>query len=398
MIKRLVLLNQMAGPLFRELAEGLSPYYENGCLLITGHPDTLSLKDNLPKDLEIKPAPSYNRSSMYQRLYSWLKYLWVASRFILGGRSTDVFLIVSNPPLLGGWFWLLNRFRKLPYVILVYDIHPDVFLINEVVSESNFIIKVWRFLNKKLYRDAAAVITLGRHMANRLDWQYSLPKGSPTVISPWSDTNKIFPILWKDNILSNRFNPKHKKVILYSGNMGISHDIESILEAARLLRQRDDFLFLFIGSGEKWKDVHYFKEEFKLKNIEVHPLQPEKLLPMTLALASVSLVSLEKRAEGLMVPSKLFYYLASGSAVIGICRKKNELRDVIVDNDCGICIDPDNPDKLANIIEELLDNQEKLVHYQNNARKAAVESYSKSLGIKQFVSLFQQIGMISHDH
>ena len=83
MIKRLILLNQMAGPLFRELAVGLSPYYEDGCLLLTGHPDTLSLKDNLPDQLVLKPAAAYDRGSMSRRFYSWLKYLWVARILVL---------------------------------------------------------------------------------------------------------------------------------------------------------------------------------------------------------------------------------------------------------------------------------------------------------------------------
>ena len=53
-IKRLILLNQMAGPLFRELAEGLSDAYDEGCFLLTGHPDTLSLRNKVNQKLYIK--------------------------------------------------------------------------------------------------------------------------------------------------------------------------------------------------------------------------------------------------------------------------------------------------------------------------------------------------------
>ena len=47
---RLIMLNQMAGPLFRELAEDLAPLYKDGCLLVTGHPDTLKM--NIDKKLK----------------------------------------------------------------------------------------------------------------------------------------------------------------------------------------------------------------------------------------------------------------------------------------------------------------------------------------------------------
>ena len=160
-----------------------------------------------------------------------------------------------------------------------------------------------------------------------------------------------------------------------------------------MLRNRDDLLFLFIGSGQKWDEVKRFKQEQQLENIDLYPFQPEALLPMTMALATISLVALDKGAEGLMVPSKLFYYLAAGSAVIGVCRADNELRDVISDHDCGVCVEPGAPDRLAIAIESMLDHPEQLEQYRKNARRIAVEQYSQEVGVNRFISTLQQVGM-----
>ena len=85
-----------------------------------------------------------------------------------------------------------------------------------------------------------------------------------------------------------------------------------------------------------------------------------------------------------MVPSKVFYYLAAGSAVIGISKNENELKDIIENNQCGVNVEPKNPQELANIILRTVNNKEKLNFFQQNARKTSVEQYSKKSGIEKF--------------
>ena len=388
-IKRLILLNQMAGPLFRELAEGLSDAYDEGCFLLTGHPDTLSLRNKVNQKLYIKSAPIYNRSSNVSRILSWIKYIIISSYLILKSKKTDAFMIVTNPPILGGWFWFLNKIKKRKYSVLVYDIYPDILIVMKKISKKNIIVKLWRWINYKVYRDASVVITIGHYMANRLYKQFPKDAKFPKVVSPWSDTDKIKPISYHKNYLSQEFNPGNKKVVLYSGNMGASHDIESILQAAKILKNNQEILFIFIGSGEKWQFVNDFSRENDLSNVKLYPFQTEKKLPYTMALATVSLVALDVGAEELMVPSKVFYYLAAGSAVIGISKNENELKDIIEKNQCGVNVEPTNPQELAKVILDILGNKEKLNCFQQNARKISVEQYSKKSGIAKFKLLLK---------
>ena len=245
-IKRLIMLNQMAGPLFRELAEGIAPFFKDGCVLPTGHPDTLALKNVLPPIIKLISAPIYNRETKFKRLISWIRYLVFISQLILNSRKTDGFLLTSNPPLLGAWFWLLSRLRKRAFIVLVYDLHPDVFVMMNIFSKNNPIVKMWHWINKILYRDAKAIVTLGNHMAYKLSQQYSISYDKLHVIQPWVDTEVIKPISYVNNPLAKEFNIQAKNIVLYSGNMGISHDIDSILEAAKILNHRNDILFLLI--------------------------------------------------------------------------------------------------------------------------------------------------------
>ena len=396
-INRLIMLNQMAGPLFRELAEELSLFFQKKTLLITGHPDTISMKFNVSSKVEIISAPIYNRKSHTTRIFSWFQYLFSCSGVILKSSNSDAFLISSNPPILFIWFRFLTLLRRRNFILIIYDIHPDIFVKMGLFSKKNPIFKLWFWINTKVFSDADAIITIGKGMANVIHSKYKVSFDKLFIIYPWVDTNVIRPIKYDDNYLIKDLNISNKSVILYSGNMGISHDIGSILEAAKNLRNRVDILFMFIGGGEKWQDAIDFKNQFNLENIKVLPYFSENLLPYSLSLSTISLVSLDKGAECLMVPSKLFYYMASGSPIIAISNGKNELRDVIESNKCGLCIESKNVDSLVNSIEKLVDNKDILDMYSLSSRKAAKEYYSKNTGIKLFLKILNDLNYISNE-
>lgn len=397
-MRRLIMLNQMAGPLFRELAEGLAPCFVDGVLLFTGHPDTLSRADDTHIKLRISSGPGYDRRSKLHRLFSWVRYLIASTRLVLGSQKSDLFLLVSNPPLLGGWFWVLNRILRHPYAVLVYDIHPDVLVAMGVLGANNPVVWLWNRMNKMVYRDAEVVITLGEYMAQRLRSNCKRCDVDIEVIPPWADIHSITPLSYESNPLSQEFNPEVKSIVLYSGNMGISHDIGSMLQAAKYLSDRQDILFLFIGAGECWQIAVDFKSENALTNIEVYPFQSEERLPYTMTLATLSLVALDEGAEELMVPSKVFYYLAAGSAVVGICKGGNELRDVVERAECGVCVPSGSPRQLADEIVSLIDDNNRLDRYRKNARTAAIANYSREAGVDQFISVFTRMGWIDRGY
>ncbi|WP_172807227.1 glycosyltransferase family 4 protein [Endozoicomonas ascidiicola] len=369
----------MAGPLFRELAEDLADAMPEGCILKTGHPDTLRIGSKTDK-LQIQSAPAYNRKSKATRIISWLYYAVISLWAMLRADKNTALLIVSNPPLLGPIAWLVNGIKKTPYVVLVYDMHPDTMVSFGVLSENSPVTRLWRKINRAVWNRAAAVYTIGPVMAEKLAAQFDpllTPLGRVGVIPPWADTQRIKPIPKLDNSLAKELGQNGYTTVLYSGNMGISHDIDSMLEAAKLLATRQDIKFLFIGEGAKWQDACDFRDRYQLTNLDVLPFQPEEKLPYTMALGDIALVALDKGAEGLMVPSKMYYYLAAGSAVIGICHGRNDVSVTLENGDCGITVTPGQPDELARTICGLVDDPGRLDVLRKKARAVAIDFYSR---------------------
>jgi colanic acid biosynthesis glycosyl transferase WcaI len=393
-IRRLILLNQGAGPLFRQLAEGLAPLYPDGGVLLTGYPETLRLANQLGPHLRICSAPAYDRASHVRRALSWLRYLLATTRYVLLAKQGDALLIVSNPPLLGAWIWMLSHFRQVPYAALVYDIHPDVLVRLQVIRDQGVIASTWRVLNSRFYRKARVVITIGQRMARRLQQQVGEDKPAVAVVAPWVDVNLISPLPRDRNAFASHYATEDRLLVLYSGNMGASHDIDSILEAAKLLREDSRVQFLLIGDGEKRADAALFVQRNSLSNIRVLPFQPEERVPYTLSLADISLVALDEGLEDLMLPSKLFSYMAAGSAVVAIANGDSELSDIIEQGNCGLRVSPRQPAALAAAIIQLLLDDERLSTMKANARMLAEQRYSKEAGVATFASVLAAVGML----
>jgi len=392
--RRLVLLNQMAGPLFRQLAEGLAIHYPDGGVLVTGHPDTLAMASKIEPKLKLHPAPGYNRRTHLTRIYSWFRYLFSITKHLVMVRKGDVILLVSNPPLLGLWVWLFSHLRPLHYAVLVYDIYPDVLVQAKMLSINGLPAKLWSKMNRLVYRKADSVITIGHRMAGRLQHQIESKSSFVSVVPPWADVETIQPMDRTDNPHALDFIELDDLVILYSGNMGGSHDIDSMLEAARLLQGKNNIRFVFIGNGEKLAAVESFIQQHPDGNVRVFPFQSEEMLPYTLTLADISLVALDEGFEELMVPSKVFSYLAAGSAVVAISNDNSELSDVLEKADVGSRVKAGNPKLLAEAILQLVKNPQHLAVCQVNARKLALSCYSRESGVQAFYDVLQKQGLV----
>ena len=219
------------------------------------------------------------------------------------------------------------------------------------------------------------------------------PSREVLVVPPWVDTEKIKPLESSLNPYLDKFVNKNDFVVLYSGNMGHSHDIDSVLRAAEILQGKKNIKFIFIGEGDKKNDIETFVQKKNLNNISLFHFQPEDMLPFTLTLADISIVSLDEGMESLMIPSKLFSYLSAGSAIISISNENSELSDIINSGSCGLIVKPGNPDILANSIFSLYNDRDKLEILKLNSRELAVSKYTRKVVTEEFYRHLNEAGL-----
>jgi colanic acid biosynthesis glycosyl transferase WcaI len=381
-----IILNQMAGPMTWELAEDMGDAL-GGVALLTGHPDTLQKSH---PHVQLFPAAPYQRGSFPRRALSWVHY-WLQAFFWLWRWPKETpLLLFSNPSLLCWLGWLMRVLRGTPYSVMVHDIYPDVLVRMSGFSEKHPLIRLWRWLNRRAYQRADAVMTLGEYMAATLARQFDpaqTRQGKIEVIYPWVDTDKIKPIPKAENWFAQKYDQVDKLTVMYSGNMGLGHDIETMLEAARQLQNMPDIHFMFIGAGPKWVIVADAKQNEGLDNVTLLDWQSEDVVPYSLASADIALVSLENAMVGLAIPSKAMASMAVGSALVAIVGLENELQDWVQQFECGWQIPPGGEQLLIKTLQIWRSDNKTLQNLQQNSRLTALELFSRRLNISRITYL-----------
>lgn len=289
------------------------------------------------------------------------------------GNRGDVLLVTSAPPFLPILGYLANKLFGLPYICLIYDLYPDIALELNVVSRDHWLVKFWENCNHQIWQQAEKIIVLSPSMKERVAAKYPQVRDQITVIHNWANPNWIVPIVKQDNWFAQAFNLVDRFTVLYSGNMGRCHDMETILETVKLL-QNEPIQFVFIGNGAKRPIFQNKVQQLGLKNCQFLPYQEKQNLPYSLTACDLSLVSVNPGMKGLVAPSKLYAALAAGRPVAVICESQSYLRKMITEAGCGETFINGDAAQLAAFIR-LLSTDAELVNQMGEAGRRYLESH-----------------------
>lgn len=388
----MIYLNQYAGPLFRELVDELIKEFGPG-ELFTGHLEEIGR--TISPGIKVVKSPSQITSSNMFRLISWLRYCIFVFFKLLNRRGGGNLFIVSNPPILPWLGYLFHKLWKWKYVVLVYDIYPEMLVGFSGFSNQGLVARLWRFLNRLAFENAEAVFTIGKYMAQTLDRMYDPTKthaGETVVIPNWADPDVIHPIPKPENPFAQKYTQVDYLTVLYSGTIGLKHNVSAMLQAAvRLNGNIHDVRFVFIGRGDGYNAIAKTIEKEELENTTLIPFLPENELVYSLSSGDVAVVALERGGEGVYVPSKTYYALAAGSALLALCDQENELADLISSYRCGATVQPDDVDGVITAIRRFKDDKEFLKICRQNARIAAETHFSRQICTQTYKGILKEI-------
>jgi glycosyltransferase involved in cell wall biosynthesis len=338
------------------------------------------------------------KKSLFHRALSYASFLaWLFWSLLFKVKTTDRVLVVTNPPFAPLIVWLATKFRSLfkrpfKYFIVLHDIYPDGLIALGSISKKRVWTKIWMAFNRRAFNRAHQVITLGRDMSKHCHEQYLIPTDRLTVIPNWSpiDFEGIDPLKPHETELWNTLPPhaqtKDSFIIQYSGNMGLWHNMEGIVEAANLLTDIP-IHFLMIGDGRRKQSAQEKSETLQLTNMTWLPFQPLDTLTDSLQCAHMSLVSQREEVLGIMVPSKFYGILASRRAVLAQVPSQSEVALTIGEHDCGIVLDHDDPHLLAEHLRKLYLDRAQVHNMGRSAGIAYEQYYSFTKAVDAFSAL-----------
>jgi glycosyltransferase involved in cell wall biosynthesis len=356
--KKTVFINQNAGYLMIDIINAHKKQYEQA-VLIAGR--VFMGGTGLDSYASIDKIIAYDKKTSLLRIATWLiATVQIFFKILFKYKNNDLF-IVSNPP----FSCLLMLFFKNKFSLLIYDTYPDVLIQHKVLRENSIIAKCWKKANKKIFGKAFKIYTISEGMANNLS-QY-IDRHRIKIIPNWSNTSLIKPIPKEGNPFIKEHGIENKFIILYSGNMGATHDVETIVNVANKLRHEKEISFLLIGEGVKKKKIKKMIDDLSLDNCLMLPFQKADLLSCSLSSADIGVVTLDEASSLLSVPSKTYNLMAAGTTLLCIGEKNSELNTLTEKYGTGKTISKKSEDEIVSFILEVKNNKQLHSFYCNNS-------------------------------
>lgn len=316
--------------------------------------------------------------------------LRITLRLLRYSRRGDLILYTTEPPYLPLLGWLLHRLTRTPYLVLLYDLYPDVLVELNVLPASHWLVRLWRQFNRWMYADAQELIVLSEPMEERVRQHAPAAAAKLSVIPSWADSQQIRPLDKADNWFVQREQLHDSFTVLYSGNQGRCHDLVTVLAAALLLRHDPGVQFLFIGNGPQNSRLRGLVRDLSLRNCRFLPYQELSDLPFTLSAADLALVTLSMEAEGLVAPSKLYGHLAAGTPIAAITPARSYLHELVEREGCGRWFANGDAEGLAGWIQQLRADPAAAAACGQAARRLLERTATPEIITARYLQLIQQ--------
>jgi glycosyltransferase involved in cell wall biosynthesis len=322
------------------------------------------------------------------RASNYVSYFASATLKSLRVRRPDVAVALTDPPIIGLAALATARKAQVPFILLCEDIFPEVATLLEDFR-SVTVNDALQVINRFLVRKAHRVIALGETMKRRLVEGKGADPRKVTVIHNWADCTAVTPGP-RDNPFARANGLVDRFVVLHAGNIGLSQDLEIVLHAADLLRDRSDIAFVFVGDGAKKSDLQEMASRRDLRNVTFLPFQPRETMDQSYATADVSLIALKCGLAGVIVPSKTYSVLASGRACIAVVDADCEAADIVRRAACGYVVAPGDAASLRSHILELAEHREVAIEMGRRARITA-RAFDRPRQVAAYDALLREI-------
>ncbi len=328
-----------------------------------------------------------DRSHTLGRLVNYFSF--TLSVFLHMGKLKQyrTVLFYSNPPVLP-WVasWAKKRFGcKLVFVS--YDLYPELALRTGALKPGSSVSRLMKHINKVVYPKLDAVVALSSEMKAFLAENRAINPAKITVIPNWYADNGE-P---SRDLTGNRFAEElgNKFVVSYFGNMGTVQDVDTILDAIRLLRDDGRIFFLFAGHGNKMEALKKAIAEEDLRNARVLDFLHGKDYRDALQISSAALISLEAGTTGLCVPSKTYSYMMEGIPLIAIMDDSDIVSDIR--SGAGVSLKNGESQRLAELIRGMAADPQSHEAMSRKCRELYLSRYTPEICTGQYVTLFRQL-------
>lgn len=322
-----------------------------------------------------------DKKSKIGRLVNYFSFTFATFLRLFKMRNYKTIFVYSNPPVLPLVAALASKLFGSKLVFIAYDLYPEIALKIGALNEGGIVSRVMKYINKKVYKRASAVVALSSEMKQFIKENRNISEDKIHIIPNWYESEQTAESEGNEfrKLANGRF------TVSYFGNMGIAQDMETVINTIVSLKDDKDVCFLLAGHGNKYASVEERLKKENVSNAYFFKFLKGQEFCDALSVSDMAIVSLEKGLTGLCVPSKTYAYMMKGLALIAIMRES----DIVADAKSGAGIYAKNGDYefIVEKIKELKNDTEAINAMKKKCREIYLEKYTREIAISRYIDL-----------
>lgn len=349
-------------------------------------PESIAENKNLTYD--IHKVKNIKKMNFKNRYIADIKYAISIIKHYRKQRDVDVvFLQSCNTAFFHVIF--LKLFLKKPIVYNVQDIFPLNAMLINLLDEKSIAYKLLNFLQINAYKMASKIITISEDMKDTIV-SYGIERKKIEVIHNWSYTDKILNIHDENNkiLIDNNIDGDHFKIV-YAGNIGTVQNVETILGAAKLLKENKNIYFYIFGDGVNKSKCKKIVKENNLSNVIFYPMQLPKYAAHIYSMADINIIPLKEGIIKTALPSKTAICLSVGKPIIACVDKDSKFAESISSCENSEVVNSDDIKGLATYIEKYYHNN--IQGYSKDLRNLFKKNFSRSLNTNKYLDELRKL-------
>lgn len=337
----------------------------------------------------------YNKNSLISRCWGQVKQTIIFSSVVRNElKNMDLVFSGTNPVITLFMMAVLKRIQPFEWLVLVHDVFPNNLIPAGVTTPNSLFYRALESLSKKVYSAPDRLICIGRDMKILLDRKTNDSVVS-TYIPNWASTDitKNEPKI--DNKILTQYGWERNCVVFqFFGNMGRLQGISNLLKSISLTKN-ENARFLFIGCGSESsyveKMIQEINEKYEYERVQYYGRLELEKNSQGLNACDVAFVTLSSGMYGLGVPSKAYFSMAADKPIIYVGDVGTELEILIREHRVGWYCEPDNPEMLASIIDNIAEIYEQGISNELHPRVVLKDKFSEQMALDAILHQVQDL-------
>jgi hypothetical protein len=280
--------------------------------------------------------------------------------------------------------YLLNLLLPHRFSMVIWDLYPDTFKVTGM-TEHHPLYRFWGWLNRKSFRKAYRVFTIGEVLADAIA-KY-VDRNKLKVHPIWSMYDKRERVPRDKNLFIKQHELQDKFIVQYSGNIGVTHNVELMIDLAEEFKANPRILFQIIGRGPRLQVIEDLVKVRSLPNVQFLPFQSEEIFPHSISAADLGVVILNDKVSRGSVPSKAYNLMSFGIPSLYISSPDSQLAIDARRYGHARCFSASQQSAMVDFINQISQSSELRVLMSQAARKAS-DDYLPRNSVKFVESYF----------